>query len=56
MTVPIWYGYEPGGHYLEYRFNEDNFRHCAARYPDTPITLRPVAAGNTERIGELSRM
>ena len=51
-----YYGYEPGGHYLEYRFNEDNFRHCAARYPDTPLTLRPVAAGDTERIGELSRM
>lgn len=51
-----YYGYEPGGHYLEYRFISDNFRHCASRYPDIPITLQPVTAGDTALIEKLSRM
>lgn len=51
-----YYGYEPGGHSLQYRFNGDNFRHCASRYPDIPLTLHLAEAGNTGQIGEFCRM
>lgn len=51
-----YYGYEPGGYGLEYHFIDDNFRHCASRYPSLPIVLRPVGPGDTELTGNLSRM
>lgn len=50
-----YYGYEPGGHHLEYQFIADNFRHCAARYPDHALSLSPVDAQDTALIGQLSR-
>lgn len=50
-----YYGYEPGGHLLEYQFIADNFRHCAARYPEYILSLSPVDVRNAALIEELNR-
>lgn len=51
-----YYGYEPAGHSLEYQFIADDFRHCASRYPDVPVSLVKVECGDTGRIAALTRM
>ena len=39
-----YFGYEPCGGVMTYRFSRDNFRHCSSLYPHYSLRLREVTA------------
>lgn len=48
-----YYGYEPGGQLLEYRFTPDNFKHCGSRYPSYHLTLTPASKESSHTLWEM---
>jgi len=48
-----YYGYELGGHSIEYQFIQDNFKHSKSMFPFIPLTLTEISRTDTELISEL---